>query len=72
MLFLGCTGSALFKKGHIVQSIFLTVCDCYCVFYCMYRRFGYNIMEIANMFTSDNDFNDEIFVDFTYNMAVCV
>ncbi len=56
----------------IVQSIFSTVCGCYCIFYCVYRCLGYNIMEIADMFTSNSDFNDEIVVDFTYNMAACV
>jgi hypothetical protein len=60
------------RNNRMLQDLFSNACGCYCIFYAVYRCLGYNVDDIACMFTGNNKHNDEIVIDFTYNLAKCV
>jgi len=43
-----------------LQSIMSGVCGHYCVFYCLYKELGYDIVTISNCFGEDTALNDFI------------
>ena len=57
-------------NSKVVQDVYSSACGHHCIFFCIQRSIGFDMGAIANMYTSNTTFNDEIAQKFVYDKVL--